>query len=62
MAVLTAVAFARLLAQFHFAVSPTDPPTYFAVTGLLVAVILAALAFPARRAASVNPLDALRYE
>ena len=62
MAVLTGVAFARLLARFHFAVSPTDPTTYVAVTALLGTVTAAALAFPARRAASVNPLDAIRYE
>ena len=61
-AILTATGFARLLEKLRFAVSPTDPVTYLAVTALLAAVILAALAFPARRAASVNPVNALRYE
>jgi len=61
-AILTATGFARLLEKLRFAVSPTDPVTYLAVTALLGAAILAALAFPARRAASVNPVNALRYE
>ena len=58
--VLTAIGFARLLEGFRFAISPTDPLTYEAVTILLGAIILAALAVPARRAARVNPLAALR--
>ena len=59
-AMLTAIGFARLLEGFRFAISPTDPLTYEAVTILLGAIILAALAVPARRAARVNPLAALR--
>jgi predicted permease len=59
-AVLTAIGFARLLEKFRFAVSPTAPLTYAVVTLLLGAIILAALAVPARRAARVNPLAALR--
>jgi macrolide transport system ATP-binding/permease protein len=61
-AVLTATAFGRVLAKFHFAVSPTDPVSYFGVTVLLGAIIMAALTIPARRAARVNPLEALRDE
>jgi putative ABC transport system permease protein len=62
LAVLIATAFARTLARFRFAVSPTDPITYVGVTVLLGVVTLAALAVPARRAAAVNPLNALRSE
>jgi ABC-type antimicrobial peptide transport system permease subunit len=51
-----------MLARFHFAISPTDPLTYVGVTVLLGAITLAALTIPARRAAAVNPLEALRYE
>jgi len=42
--------------------SPHDPVVYAAVTGLLVLTALAAIAVPALRAATVNPVVALREE
>jgi predicted permease len=52
----------RLLGSLLFEVSPTDPPTFAAVAALLAAVCLAAAYLPARRAAAVEPVEALRSE
>lgn len=45
-----------------FGVEPADPVTFIAVVGLLAAVVLAAAAVPARRAARVDPVVTLRAE
>ena len=59
-----AAAFAsmRLMSSLLFHVSLADPLTYAAVTVGLVAAALLASYVPSRRAASVNPVDALRAE
>jgi putative ABC transport system permease protein len=57
-----ALALTRYLKTFLYEVGPTDPMTYFAVlTGLGLAAAFATF-FPARRAASVNPMLALRHD
>jgi len=52
----------RSLESLLFGVNPYDPSTYAAVIALLCVVTTAACYVPARRAASVEPLSALRQE
>jgi len=57
-----AIVATRLLTSMLFEVKPTDPATYAAVAAILAAVAMAASYIPARRAAKVDPLTALRQE
>src|SRR5207244_4317608 len=57
-----AMVLSRLLRSLLFAVGPSDPITFAAVPLLLVSVALAACFLPARRAANVDPMEALRHE
>jgi len=52
----------RTIAALLFGVSQFDPLTYLAVALLLLCVSCMACLWPARRAVSVNPVDALRAE
>jgi len=52
----------RLLKSALFGVSALDPWTLLGAVGLLAAVSLIAASFPARRAATVDPLNAIRAE
>ncbi len=52
----------RFLAGFLFETSPSDPVTFASVLLVLVAAALVASFLPARRAASVDPTQALRSE
>ncbi len=57
-----AMAASRLLESMLFEVKPNDPATYAGVTVLLGVAALAANYIPARRAARIDPLVALREE
>ncbi len=52
----------RLMSGLLFNVSATDVPTFFGVSAVLTAAGLLACLLPARRAASLDPVKALRYE
>jgi putative ABC transport system permease protein len=57
-----ALLMARMLQSFLYEVGPTDPLTIGAAGLLFVAVTLIACWAPSRRAAAVDPLEALRCE
>ncbi|MEK6406451.1 MAG: ABC transporter permease [Acidobacteriota bacterium] len=52
----------RLMSSLLFAVEPTDPITFVAVSGVLMVVAAAACFVPARRVTSIDPMLALRSE
>ena len=60
--VLGAFALTQSLKSLLFGVTPTDPTTFGVVAAVLAAAALAACYIPARRAAKVDPLQALRAE
>jgi len=60
--VIGALVLSQLLRGLLFGIGPTDPLTFAAVPLLLVSVALLACWLPARSAARVNPMEALRCE
>jgi ABC-type antimicrobial peptide transport system permease subunit len=57
-----AYATTRLLASMLFNVKAFDPLTFGAVAAILTLIALLATYIPARRAAAIEPSDALRYQ
>jgi predicted permease len=60
--VALALAMTRVVAQMLFAVQPTDPMTFAAVIAVLATVAAIACLVPARRAAAIDPMRALRAD
>ena len=52
----------RLMSAILFNVSPVDPLTYIVITAGLIATAYLACYVPSRRAATINPVNALRSE
>ena len=53
---------ARLIASMLYGLKPWDPVTFTASALLLLSVALGASLIPARRAAGIDPMRALRHE
>jgi putative ABC transport system permease protein len=57
-----ALALTQVMASLLFQISPSDPLTFAAIAGFLALVAVVAGIVPARRAARIDPVDALRAE
>jgi predicted permease len=57
-----ALALSRFTASLLYGIEPTDVVTFMSVPAILISVSLAAILIPARRAARLDPMSALREE
>ncbi len=59
---VAALALSRMIESLLFGITPSDPLTLSAVCLVLIGVALLACYLPARRAARIEPVEALRHE
>jgi ABC-type antimicrobial peptide transport system permease subunit len=59
---ITSILAARFIKSLLFGISPLDPVTYVVVPLILAAAVALASYIPARRAAKLDPVKALRAE
>jgi ABC-type antimicrobial peptide transport system permease subunit len=57
-----ALTLTSVLRSLLYQVSPADPATFIGAAIVLIAVVLLACWYPAHRAATVDPVEALRHE
>jgi ABC-type antimicrobial peptide transport system permease subunit len=62
MGILVSLAIGGILETLLFEVEPFDIEVFAGVALLLIVTAMAAMLIPARRAARVHPMEALRYE
>jgi ABC-type antimicrobial peptide transport system permease subunit len=60
--ILAALAISRWVKSMLFGLAPADPGTIIGAALLLITAALTAAYFPARRAANIDPMSALRHE
>ena len=59
---VVAAALGRLMSSLLFGVAPMDPAAYAAAIGVILAAAALASYLPARRAATIDPVETLRAE
>ena len=62
LAMMRSSALTGVLRQLLYEITPTDLFTFASITSLLLGIAFLASWLPARRAARIDPMEALRYE
>jgi ABC-type antimicrobial peptide transport system permease subunit len=59
---VAAMALGRLISSLLFGIGPADPAAYAAALGIMIAAAALASYLPARRAATIDPVETLKAE